>query len=160
MLVADRYRSSSRKAYRPNVFHASHGNMPGMATTAPDRVRAAAAAIAATRTAMGLGILVAPKLAARIAGIDSELTPTGRLMLGLVGIREVVLGAAVLERVRAGYPSAALLRLNALCDGGDFVILACSIRQRRRLGRVLLGLPMSAAVALAWVAMARSIDAA
>ncbi len=132
-----------------------------MPTLTPDAVRRGAAAIALARTGLGLALLGAPRTTRRLAGLDdSEVTPAARVMTGLFAVREIVLGATVLERVRAGYPSTALLRINAACDAGDFVVLLGAMGSRGRLGRLRLGMPTAAAISAVWLVMARSLDEA
>jgi hypothetical protein len=130
-----------------------------MATAALDRVRLTAAGIAGTRAAIGVGLLLAPRLGRRMAGIDRDPDGSQRAMMAMFAVRELVLGVAMLRAVASGYPTPAQLRLNALCDGGDTVVLLCN-RGRPGIGRLTLGAPVSAAVSATWLWLARQTPGA
>ncbi len=130
-----------------------------MVKLTPDQVRKAAAGIATARLALGVVALVAPRMSARLAGINTD-DSAARAFFGFFAVREVVLGLTVLDRVRAGYPSSTLLRINALCDAGDFAVLASAARRPDGIGRLALSIPVAGSVAAAWTVLAHNLDEA
>jgi len=102
-------------------------------------------------------LVLAPETTLRLAGGIHEVTGPGRLLARLFGLREMVLGGVVLERLRYGLPEAPLLYLNAACDAGDATLIAGALGSRHKLGRLRLGLPIAVGVAAAWAWMARTV---
>ncbi len=132
-----------------------------MLTASPDQIRRLAGILAAGRVAIGAGVLLAQRKIVGIMGLDAGLTPSGRVILGFFGVRQVALGISVLEQTRAGYPTTSMLRLNAFCDAADCAVLVGSVKHRDRLGRLLtVSLPIAAMAPLVWLWLARQLDEA
>jgi hypothetical protein len=96
--------------------------------------------LAVGRIAFGLGLMVAPSVAAApFLGADAS-RPTVRFMSRLFGVRDVALGIVQLRAQRDGRPDAQAraLWLGAACDAWD---AASALRRREipALGRVLVG---------------------
>ena len=123
----------------------------------PTQIQRVAAGVAGGRLALGVTVLIAPDLSLRIAGVGDAITPSERFFARLFAVREMVLGGIVLERLRFGVPEAPLLYLNAACDAGDALVILRSLRHRRRLGRLWLGLPTAVGAATSWIWIARSV---
>jgi hypothetical protein len=114
-----------------------------MATMTPAQIRRTAGVLAGSRAALGVGMLLAPKVTLRLAGLGSPAdSATGTTVARLFGVRELVLGLMVLDRLRYGVPEVTLLRLNALCDGLDAAALLTGWKKRK--GRRGVGVALSA----------------
>jgi hypothetical protein len=103
----------------------------------PARIRRVSAVLAGSRLAFGAGMLFAPRTTLRVSGFgEARDSGAGVAVARLFGVRELVLGLMVLDRLRYGVPEVTLLRLNALSDGLDAAALLAGAKQRKRLGAV------------------------
>jgi hypothetical protein len=117
------------------------------------QIRRTAGILAGGRAALGAGMLLAPKVALRAAGLrGAGDSSSGITMARLFGVRELVLGMMVLDRLRYGVPEVTLLRLNALCDGLDAAALLGGWKKGK--GRRGVGVALSASSL--WWSMARA----
>ena len=111
------------------------------------------AAVAGGRAAIGLAVLVAPRAALRTGGYAGAAeSAAGVSVARLFGVRELVLGAMVLERLRFGVPEITLLRMNAICDGLDAAVITTGPRGSMKLVSLFTALSATSA----WIAMAQS----
>ena len=127
-----------------------------------DRIRLAAIAIAGVRTAVGAIAILAP---GRARAFLNEPAPAGDAtpLLGYFGVREILLGVSVIGEARSGYPSSGLLRLNAVLDAGDMLLLLRFVARRRSLRVLAANLPVLAAgtsVSALWWWMADRLEEA
>jgi hypothetical protein len=109
--------------------------------------------MAGGRAALGAGMLLAPRCALRASGLRGAADANGGTTVArLFGVRELVLGLMVLDRLRYGVPEVTLLRLNALCDGLDAAALLGGWKQRK--GRRGVGVALGASSL--WWSMAQA----
>jgi hypothetical protein len=91
----------------------------------------------------------------RLAGYVRGDNPSATLMARFFGVRELLLGAMVLERMRFGTPETTMLRFNAMCDGLDSAVLLTSGPGESRI-RELLTASTAAAASVAWTVLAQA----
>lgn len=116
-----------------------------------DRLRGVdpVAALAALRLGFGVAGLAAPRLTARLFGVDAQEQPTVPFALRLFGARNLVLGVALLRLDRVG-DRRGLLTANLLVDVSD-ALAAVAAGRRGELSRtttVLVVLPASVEIGL------------
>ncbi|MFP5320152.1 MAG: hypothetical protein ACLGI2_17890 [Acidimicrobiia bacterium] len=106
-------------------------------------------ALAIGRIVLGAGFLVAPGPSLQTWVGKKGDTPASRLLVRMVGGRDVALGVGTLLAVRHGAPVRGWLEAGALSDGTDFVASLLASRHLPK-GRVLgAGLSAVGAVVLA-----------
>lgn len=101
--------------------------------------RALVGVMAAIRIAIGAAAVLAPGPSSRLFGFPREQdSPTSRLMGRLFGVRDVALGALVLQA--RGEPESAgyVFRLNAAVDAGDAAATAAALIGRQGIDRAAL----------------------
>lgn len=106
-------------------------------------------ALAIGRIVLGAGFLVAPGLSLQTWVGRQGDTPASRLVVRMVGGRDVAMGVGTLLAVRHGAPVRGWLEAGALSDTTDFVASLFAARHLPK-GRVLgAGLSAVAAVVMA-----------
>jgi hypothetical protein len=73
--------------------------------------------LVATRTAIGVGAWVAPKLSGRLFGLDPEANPQSPYLGRLFGVRDVALGFGL--NASSGAERQQWLRIGVACDLAD-----------------------------------------
>src|SRR4051812_24288807 len=114
----------------------------------------------AIRVALGAGMLARPALVPRTLGADRLTAQRLSWLTGMVGIRDLAVGAGTLAGARTGQ-SAAWLRAGIVCDLGDVVVLSRAVA-RGDVNRVLgVGVALTAvggvAIGIAGLAASRRI---
>jgi hypothetical protein len=98
-------------------------------------------------------MLLAPKTTLRASGFgEAGTSAAGITMARLFGVRELVLGLMVLDRLRYGVPEVTLLRLNALADGLDATALLAAGNRRKGFGAIAI----AASASSTWWSMAQA----
>lgn len=104
------------------------------------------------RIAFGVGALSAPSRVNRLCQVEAEEdTPAAGYLMRLVGVRNIVLGAATLAASRNPPAARIAIGANLACQLGDGVALAQELKQRRRLdGPTAAGLAFSVIGLAVW----------
>jgi len=97
-------------------------------------------AMGAARLAVGASALLAPGRAARLVGFpNAHDNPTARVMGRFSGVRDLLLGALLVDASRSDAGSRArTISFNALVDVGDLATLAVHLVQRQGIARAAL----------------------
>jgi hypothetical protein len=115
--------------------------------------RDAARALNVARIALGLGLVLAPRLAARAWIGDDAARPGTRVVLRAHGIRDALLGALALHTVDAPQVGPRYQAALAVADAVDFAATVAARRSLPRAGAVLVAAMAAAGVAgQLWVA--------
>lgn len=113
----------------------------------PDFARTNAYGLAASRVGIGTVALIAPGLLMKIwLGADPESPPV-RAMGMAIAARDLALGIATLQALRAG-DAQTLLRCGALADAADAVGTVIALRSTPRDPRMLIALVAAGATTL------------
>ena len=125
--------------------------MSGATIDAPD-VRGWSVASGLGRVAIGLGLLAAPKRAARALGFE-KVNPATVAVSRIAGVRDFVLGISTLAALEDRDRLRAATLANAAADAGDTFAFAAALGTSERQAAVLgLGAALPAAVAGLWAA--------
>ena len=106
------------------------------------------------RIAIGVVSILAPGLTAAMIGVPrADGNRSLRTIVGLFGVREVVIGVTTIAALDADADHRRICLVNAAVDGGDAVVLVRSIR-RDGLTRLTAALPLSLAIVANWLRLA------
>jgi hypothetical protein len=120
--------------------------------------RFAARLYGGARVAIGLGLLLAPALATRrwIGPVAED--PALRSPLRMLGVRDALLGLAVLATPDAGPARRGALALSVFADGADAVVLTQELLRTRRLAPALAAAAAVGGVAVGvWTATSTEV---
>ena len=115
--------------------------------------RDAARALNAARIALGLSLVLAPRLTARTWIGDDAARPGTRVVLRAHGTRDALLGALALHTVDAPQLGPRYQATLAICDAVDFAATVAARRSLPRVGAILVAAMAATGVAgQLWVA--------
>ena len=104
------------------------------------------------RAAIGTGLVVAPRFAARLWVGDGADTPAGRMFARVIGVRDLVLGAALLKAARDGEDHKTLLALGVAADAADVAGALLTWKDLSPGRRVLVPVAAGAVAAVGYLA--------
>ena len=104
------------------------------------------------RAAIGAGLVVAPRFAGRLWAGEGAEAPTARMFARVIGVRDLVLGAALLKAARDGEDHRTLLALGVAADAADVAGALLTWQGLSRGRRVLVPAAAGAVAALGYLA--------
>jgi hypothetical protein len=118
----------------------------GDAALRESRMRTVATGLSAARAAVGLSILLAPRLSSRVLGfpLDHD-NATARFGGRLFGVRELAVAGYTLSQVQRSVIQPELYLANAAVDVGDLAVSTLTVLGGRGIGRAALGSGLLAA---------------